>query len=250
MPFDDAQERNSEDYTKAAPRWKEATAKDFFNQHWERPAMLNCIPADLSGQYVLDAGCAAGYYASHILTRNAEKVIAVDINSEMVRVCTEECRERGGGRLDARVGDLMRLDFIPDSTLHGIVASLVVHYFRDLSLLFRALYQKLRPNGFLLFSMPHPFASVRERFNPSSYFAVERVLARWTIGKDLHMEVIYFRRPLVSILDALKEAGLCLDFLKEPEPDPASSDELYTKAEKEKHSKRPAFLIVQARRPG
>ena len=50
---------------------------------WEKVKV--CLPADLSGQSVLDVGCNAGFYSIEMKRRNAARVLGIDSQRELVR---------------------------------------------------------------------------------------------------------------------------------------------------------------------
>src|SRR5206468_11290113 len=105
-----------------------------YNALYERPAMLDLLPP-VGGTRVLDAGCAAGWYAAELAARGAF-VTAVDSSPAMI----EHARERftspllnhHAHQVEIRVADLgQRLSFACDSSFDGIISSLVLHYLRD-----------------------------------------------------------------------------------------------------------------------
>ncbi|KAA9006875.1 magnesium protoporphyrin IX methyltransferase [Histidinibacterium aquaticum] len=68
-----------------------------------RAALLAELPADLTGQRVLDAGCGTGALAVELARRGAE-VTAVDIAPKLVQIARE--RAPAGLGIDFRAGDL------------------------------------------------------------------------------------------------------------------------------------------------
>jgi len=50
---------------------------------WEKVKV--CIPADLSGQSVLDVGCNAGFYSIELKRRGAARVVGIDSQRELIR---------------------------------------------------------------------------------------------------------------------------------------------------------------------
>lgn len=79
-----------------------------------RDTLLQWLPADLSGQRVLDAGCGTGSFAIELARRGAQ-VLAIDLSPQLVDVARERCGaqlqaervlERVGGSIDFRSGDM------------------------------------------------------------------------------------------------------------------------------------------------
>lgn len=62
-----------------------ATAPDHFlgdypRVKWER--FSHCLPADLTGQSVLDIGCNAGFYSMEMKRRGAKRVLGIDFDDD------------------------------------------------------------------------------------------------------------------------------------------------------------------------
>jgi magnesium-protoporphyrin O-methyltransferase len=89
-----------------------------------RAELLGCLPADLAGARVLDAGCGAGQMAVELASRGAE-VVAVDIAPSLLAVAAERTPAELAPRIDYRAGDMAdpahgRFDFAiaMDSLIH------------------------------------------------------------------------------------------------------------------------------------
>jgi magnesium-protoporphyrin O-methyltransferase len=105
-----------------------------------RDTLLQWLPADLSGQRVLDAGCGTGSFAIELARRGAQ-VLAIDLSPQLVDVARERCgaqlqaervSERVGGSIDFRSGDMSspelgRFDHVVamDSLIHYRTADAV-----------------------------------------------------------------------------------------------------------------------------
>jgi len=211
-----------------------------YNALYERPAMLELLP-NVDGARVLDAGCAAGWYAVELARRGAI-VTGVDSSATLLdyakrRIATENL----GDRIDLHAADLSEpLDFIADDTFDGIVSSLVLHYIRDWGPTLREFRRILKPGGWLLFSTHHPAADAR-RFEPKRYLDTELIEDYW----DWVGTVRFFRRPLSGVIQPVADAGFVIEKLFEPLP----IDEFRRlKPEAYESSLRwPDFLILSAR---
>ena len=97
-----------------------------------RSIILSCLPDDLSGQRVLDAGCGTGALAVEVARRGAE-VTAIDLSPNLVQVAEERLpKDLGGGQIHFRVGDMLdpelgRFDHVVcmDSLIHYRAADMV-----------------------------------------------------------------------------------------------------------------------------
>jgi magnesium-protoporphyrin O-methyltransferase len=91
-----------------------------------RATLLSWLPADLSGQRVLDAGCGTGALAIEAARRGAE-VVAIDLSPTLVELARERLpTDLGRGSIDLRSGDMLspalgRFD-------HVVAMDSVIHY--------------------------------------------------------------------------------------------------------------------------
>ena len=180
------------------------------NALYDRPAVLGLL-GDVAGQVVLDAGCGPGLYAEQLVAAGAS-VIGFDQSAGMV----ELARARLGDRARFLVHDLATpLDWIEDQTIDAIVLALVLHHLDDRVAALRELRRVLAPCGRLVVSTHHPFADWQRL--GGSYFATELVEEVWMGDWDIR----YWRQPLTSTCAEFREAGLLIERILEPQPDPA-----------------------------
>jgi len=76
-----------------------------------RAALLSTLPADLTGQRVLDAGCGTGALAVEAARRGAD-VVAIDLSASLIeharaRLQQNDLGDVGNGRIDFRVSDML-----------------------------------------------------------------------------------------------------------------------------------------------
>lgn len=71
-----------------------------------RATMLACLPADLHGVRVLDAGCGAGQMTAELAARGAD-VTAVDISPALVAIAAQRLPEGLAGRVTFVAGDML-----------------------------------------------------------------------------------------------------------------------------------------------
>jgi SAM-dependent methyltransferase len=101
---------------------------------------------------VLDAGCGSGAQAEWLLDQGAD-VIGIDLSPRMI----EEARRRCRGRGNFMVADLAEPLPVEPRSLDGIISSLTLHYVRDWSVPLRSFASALRPGGWAVISLDHPF---------------------------------------------------------------------------------------------
>ncbi|HEX9371246.1 MAG TPA: methyltransferase domain-containing protein [Roseiflexaceae bacterium] len=186
----------------------------------EERAMLALLPADLSGRFVLDAGCGSGRYLAHAWRRGARRAIGVDLSAEMLaraasvefEVLSSELIDTGNSKLKSQNSKLIRgsLDAIPicgdwaDLTICG----LTLGHLEDLRAPLAELRRVTRRGGTLLVSDFHPIGHAlgwRREFNVGD----RRYAVRHTPHRPSHWQ------------GACRDMGLRIVRVMEPFLDPA-----------------------------
>ena len=198
-------------YDRLAAVWAATTDEGPFNGLLERPALQALAPRPLKDLTVLDAGCGSGAQAEWLLEHGAD-VIGIDLSPRMV----DEARQRCAGSGRFLVADLAEPLPIEPGSLDGIVSSLALHYVKDWGVPLRSFAQALRPSGWVVLSLDHPFGPPLKT-QRGGYFDVELVSDTWTKG-GVEVTQQFWRRPLGSTLEAFADAGLVLDRVAEPQP--------------------------------
>jgi SAM-dependent methyltransferase len=200
-----------EAYDRLAAVWSSTTDEGPFNGLLERPALRALVPGGLRGAAVLDAGCGSGAQAQWLLEQGAD-VVAVDLSPLMI----EEAERRCAGRGRFLVADLTEpLPLEPDS-VDGITCSLALHYIEDWSVPLRSFASALRPGGWAVISLDHPFGPPM-RHQRGGYFDTELVADTWRKA-DVEVTQHFWRRPLGAALGAFADAGFKVDRVAEPQP--------------------------------
>ena len=200
-------------YDRLAAVWSATTDEGPFNGFLERPALRSLVPAGLAGTSVLDAGCGSGAQAEWLLDQGAD-VIGIDLSPQMV----DEARRRCQGRGTFLVADLAEPLPIGPRSLDGVTSSLVLHYLRDWSVPLGSFASALRPGGWAVISLDHPFAP-RLASQRGGYFDTELATETW---RKADVEVIqqFWRRPLSAVVGAFADAGFAVEAVAEPQPSP------------------------------
>jgi SAM-dependent methyltransferase len=199
-----------EAYDRLAAVWSATTDDGPFNGLLERPALRALIPGRLDGTTVLDAGCGSGAQADWLLGQGAS-VVGIDVSPRMI----EEARRRcPGGRFF--VADLARPLPLEPASLDGITCSLALHYVADWSAPLRSFASALRPGGWAVISLDHPFGPPLPG-QQGGYFATELVSDTWRKA-DVEVSQQFWRRPLAATVNAFADAGFVVDRIAEPQP--------------------------------
>ncbi len=203
--------RTREAYDRLAAVWSATTDDGPFNGLLERPALRALIPGSLHGAVVLDAGCGSGAQAHWLLEQGAD-VVGVDISPRMI----EEARRRCGENGRFLVADLAEPLALDPVSLDGITCSLALHYVADWSVPLRSFASALRPGGWVVVSLDHPFGPPLPG-QRGGYFDTELVSDTWRKA-DVEVSQQFWRRPLAATLGAFADAGFVVDRIAEPQP--------------------------------
>lgn len=135
----------------------------------EERAMLSCLPADLQGLRVLDAGCGSGRYMLHALGRGARHVVGADLSPEMLQRAAVELRNAAAssGRSTASAAEvlLVRASIaalpVPDQWADLTVCALTIGHLSSLREALAELRRVTRRSGTIVCSDFHPAAYAR-----------------------------------------------------------------------------------------
>jgi len=128
--------------------------------------LVRDIGLDSSGQW-LDAGCGSGFFSRWLGSRGCH-VTAVDASRKMIQCAKGLSDQKFLVRSPIRfevVDDLVHLDH-PDRSFGGVVCLSVIEYLERPSDTLREFHRLLKPDGYLIISVPNRYALFRmfERF--------------------------------------------------------------------------------------
>jgi SAM-dependent methyltransferase len=223
-------------YERLADVWDD-TDDNLWNEALERTTVRRLLPRPLFGQRVLDAGCASGAHAAWLCAQGCQ-VSAFDLSPGMVR----QARARLSGAAQFAVADLAAPPFA-DGVFDGILCSLALHYLSDAAPTLRHFARMLRPSGWLLLTLDHPFGPMPVDVQ-RDYFAERLVTDTWE-KKGVEVTQHFWRRPLGSVVDDLAEAGFVILRIAETQLD----DEMRRRFPEDaaKIEGRPSFIAYLAR---
>jgi SAM-dependent methyltransferase len=198
-------------YDRLAGVWSATTDDGPYNGGLERPALRALVPQPLTGRVVLDAGCGSGAQCEWLIGQGAEP-IGVDLSPRMVDEAARRCR--GHGRFF--VADLGQPLAVDAGSCDGITCSLALHYLRDWTVPLQSFATALRPGGWVVISLDHPFAPPL-RSQEGGYFDTELVSDTWRKG-DVEVTQRFWRRPLAACIEAFADAGFVVERIAEARP--------------------------------
>ena len=225
-------------YDELAGVWSATTDEGPWNGWLERPALRSAIPSPLRSAAVLDAGCGSGAQCEWLADHGAD-VIGIDLSPKMVAQAQQRC----GERVRLMVADLAEPLPLEPSSLDGVTCSLALHYLEDWSVPLASFAGALRPGGWAVISLDHPFAAPLPT-QRGGYFERELVSDTWTKA-DVTVTQRFWRRPLGSVVRAFAGAGFSIDWVVEARP---TRDAIRRFPELERVADTPSFIVYRLRR--
>ena len=227
-----------EAYDRLASVWSATTDDGPFNGLLERPALRSLVPRPLCGEAVLDAGCGSGAQVEWLLGEGADPVVGVDLSPAMVA----QARLRCGQRAHIEVADLAKPLALETASFGGVTCSLALHYLKDWEVPLTSFARLLRPNGWVVLSLDHPFEAPLPR-QRGGYFDRELVSDTWTKG-DVTVTQHFWRRPLGDVVDAFAASGFTVERIAEPQP---TREAVERYPELRKIAGSPCFIVYRLR---
>jgi SAM-dependent methyltransferase len=141
------------------------------------------------------------------------QVVGLDLSPAMI----EEARARCGGRGQFLVADIAESIPLDPRSFDGITCSLVLHYLENWFVPLRSFATLLRPGGWVVLSLDHPFGPPLPG-QRGGYFESELVTDIWEKG-DVEVIQHFWHRPLGAVVGAFADAGFVIDRICETQPD-------------------------------
>lgn len=219
------------------------------NALMEQPEMSRLLP-DVRGKNVLDLGCGYGHNCAEFSDFGAARVIGIDISQKMLDVARTE-----SARPNVRYKILSMTEISSLGECFDIVySSLAFHYIEDFDKLISDISGLMNKGGILLFSQEHPVytASLNgqghyildEQGNKSGYCFSHYQSSGKREDEWFVKGRVYYHRRFCDILNALVNAGFCIETVSEPVPDA----EMIAKRPRSDTLHKPLFLIIKARK--
>ncbi|WP_350276161.1 class I SAM-dependent methyltransferase [Kribbella sp. HUAS MG21] len=219
-----------------AAAWIEWTRRGLDSYRTHKLAFLPLIPRP--GRLTVDIGAGEGR-VSRELRASGHRVLAIDRSPTMTRAAATHPEEP----VPAVVADATQLP-LPDAAADCAVAFMCLHDIDDVVPAIAEAGRILAPDGKLVLAIVHPLNSAGH-FEPDGSFVIPdaytqaRHYATTRTRDDLSMTYHGIHRPLQTYTEAIADAGLVIERLREyGSDDPA-----------DKWYRVPLFLHIVASRP-
>lgn len=184
--------------------------------------VVEAMLGSVDGQRICDLACGQGRVARHLAARGAH-VTGIDLSTKLLAIARrhEEAIPRGIAYLHA---DARTLDEIVDGTFDGVLCHMALMDIPDLAPTIHNVARILRPRGWFTFAIIHPCYNTPRSGEMATPAGWERTIGgyfeegywRSDTRTGPPGKVGAYHRTLSTYLDALTDAGLALERLREP----------------------------------
>ena len=196
---------------------------------------------ELDNKLVLDLGCGYGWHCKYAAEQGADTVFGIDKSARMI----EEAKRRNSDyAIEYRVCGIEEYDY-PADCFDVVISNLVLHYMKDLRVVYRLVHRTLKSGGVFLFNIEHPTftAGVNQQFAADGTWPVTDYYYPGERTTDfLGFEVKKYHHTLTQILNGLLLEGFVIEAVEEAMP-PAEWRE-----QMPEEMKRPMMLLVRAKK--
>lgn len=213
------------------------------NDTLEKPVIDEMV-GEARGKSILDLGCGTAANGIELLDMGASQYTGLEGSIQMV----QHARQTLANWPNGRVIHLALEDWeAAESEYDLVVSRLVIHYIEDIDMLFRSVYQSLKPGGSFVFSVEHPVMTSsyglpkptgeKQDWTVDNYFLTGGREQEW-LGRTVRK----FHRTMEDYFATLQRAGFLVEQVRESKPDERffSNKETY-----ERRRRIPLFLMMK-----
>jgi len=231
----------------AIAQWYDASVGGAVYDELLLPGLLD-LSGNVHGKLILDLACGQGWVARKLARRGA-LVTGIDLSRRLLDIAAEyETLEPLGIRYV--YDDAQTLKNVDECAFDGVICNLAVMDIPDVHATFHAAHRILQENGWFIFSLTHPCYEVpRGRWmiredgaqarDVTGYF--EEGFWRSDNPHGVRGQVGAYHRMLSTYLNALAEAGFCLERMHEPRATGCRAEQVPGNREV------PSFILIRAR---
>lgn len=178
---------------------------------------------DVVDARICDLACGQGRVTRYLSGRGA-RVVGVDLSANLLAIAAKHESDAASGATYL-LDDAQQLAAIRDASVDGVLCHMALMDIPNLEASVRAAVRVLRPSGWLVFSVLHPCfnpAPSSEQVGPDG--TLQRVVSGYFVEGFWRSDarpgppgkVGAYHRTLSSYLNALIDAGLVIECLREP----------------------------------
>jgi len=223
---------------------------NYMNDFMEQPNVVKMCKEHVKGSTILDVGCGEGYVARKLVSMGATKIVGVDISKDRINVASTHLEKKDFEYyVEGDVTNLKetllrttnRTNLMPGAQFDvGLFdLSVAVFLFNDLTITdmdktFRDIFSLLKPGGYFIFCVPHPFISSYDcesfgfsKNKSSNYFSLRDKLVEGhasTISGE-RLKVSMFCKTFEDYTQAARKFGFDIIEIEEGRVNPNNLNE-------------------------
>jgi malonyl-CoA O-methyltransferase len=155
---------------------------------------------DVTGKSILDVGCGTGHFCRYVEKNNAARIIGVDLSPAMLSQAKKNCISG-----EFYCADITTMPF-EHSSFDLIICALVIGHIENMASALDMLCSILKRNGELIITDFHPDQTKRQ---------AKRTFTDPQTGTTA--EIKHHHHSLGRIIDHLKNSGLTIEHVEEPQ---------------------------------
>ncbi len=195
---------------------------DYFHQAFVFPSIVKLLELQ-GGELILDAGCGNGALSRLIHQRGGE-VLGVDFSSSLIKQAQERSPDIQYKHISL-TDTTSLLELSKSKQFDRVVCSMVLHDMPTVTPFFKSLRTLLKPNGYFIFSLPHPcFNSPSVQFEPKACLTIrdyqDQTMVKMRSKPGQPIEQLVFHRPIQTYFNLLIAEGMVMNGFEEPCVDP------------------------------
>ena len=177
---------------------------------------------EFKNKKVLDLGSGYGWHCMYAAEKGASSVIGVELSEKMLEIAKEKSNSP---KIKYIHKNLEEVNF-PAESFDIILSSLVFHYIEDYERLIQKLYEMLKPNGHLIFTVEHPVFTAYG--SQDWYYDENDEILHFPVDRYFYEEkreavflgekMTKYHRTMTTYIDTLLRNDFCIKKVVEPKP--------------------------------
>jgi len=162
-----------------------------------RPFVIDlCEPT--IGKRILDIGCGEGYVGRKIAIAGAKHVHGIDISEKMIEAAIANQVNSGLENLSYEVQDIRNAELTAVESYDIVLGMFLFNYLsvEDTHLVMKKAFDVIKPGGYFIFSVPHPFLAFLKKDKYPFYFEAQN---GYFSGRNILFPGEIWRRDGVSV---------------------------------------------------
>lgn len=219
------------------------------NELIEIPTIKKMLP-DLKDKKILDLGCGDGCMSRYFVEQGTKSVIGIDVSTNMIN----EAKKHNCQNIEYFVMPMEEI-----SSLKGkfdiVYSSLAFHYIEDFSKLIYDISNKLKKNGYLVFSQEHPIATCIKMpkdgtkhidIDGKRYYLVSDYNSDGERKIDWNIDgVIKYHRSISTLFNTIIQNNFVIEEVQEAKP---SKEAIKLVPKYQYQNDRPYFIFIRAKK--